>query len=47
MNGILLGIIGGLIALIGIIVIFNQEKHSAEHKKWFFLLDLINIIYLL
>ncbi len=33
MNGILLGIIGGLIALIGIIVIFNQEKHSTRQEQ--------------
>ncbi len=34
MNGILLGIIGGLITLIGIIIIFNSDvKHKPKHEK--------------
>ncbi len=34
MNGILLGLIFGLITFVGIIVIFNQDtKHKPHHDK--------------
>ena len=34
MNGILLGIIGGLVTLLGIIIIFNlPSKHKPHHEK--------------
>ena len=34
MNGILLGLILGLITFIGIIIIFNQDsKHKPQHDK--------------
>jgi len=34
MNGILLGLIFGLVTFLGIIIIFNQEtKHNPKHEK--------------
>jgi len=34
MNGILLGLILGIVTLLGIIIIFNQDtKHKAKHEK--------------
>jgi len=34
MNGILLGLILGLVTFMGIIIIFNQDnKHKTQHEK--------------